>query len=106
MATGRGGLVMDFRTEAAAVTLNRLNTRSGAALAKLGESGCIAIPGGRRLLCLIDGSHLVLMLLLLLATLAMLPFSFLGVWRGPFPLLALSAMFLVSLLVRIVKSFL
>src|SRR5262245_54723730 len=38
----------DFRSEAADATVKRLASTSGAALANLGDSGCVPVPEGRR----------------------------------------------------------
>ena len=95
---------MDFRSEAAAATFQQLNATNGAALAELGESGCLAIPGGRRSLCIIEVSHFIVTLLLLLASLAMLPLALLGGFPRHVIVLVLAVMFVASLLIRLVKS--
>jgi hypothetical protein len=45
---------MDFRTNAAELTFRRTQDSSGATLAQLEESGCVEIPGGRRILCVVE----------------------------------------------------
>jgi hypothetical protein len=98
------GTTADFRSAAAQATIARLNQSPGLALADLGESGCLLIPGGRRVQCLIEIPTLLLSLSTLLCGIVVLPLAWFKIippqWALPILLVGL----FVSLFFRKIKS--
>jgi hypothetical protein len=95
----------DFRDAAAQATINRLNHSPGVALADLGESGCLWIPGGRRVQYLIEIPTLLLSLSTLLCGIVVLPLAWFQILRPywvALPILLVGL--LVSLFFRKFKS--
>jgi hypothetical protein len=98
------GTTPDFRSAAARATIARLNQSPGVALADLGDSGCIPIPGGRRIQYLIELPTLFLSLSTLLCGITVLPLAWFKIispqWAFPILLVGL----FVSLFFRKIKS--
>jgi len=68
----------DFRAEAAAATVANLNDVAADQLAAWGESGCVALPGGRRPLHFLTWPHFILSLVCLLLVIGTWPLRWLG----------------------------
>jgi len=95
---------MDFRPEAAEATLKKLNHPPGTALAELGESGCIPIPGGRRAHCAVELPTVFISTICMLSALLALPVTWAGVLpsRLTYPILLVGLG--IALVLRQIKS--
>jgi len=94
----------DFRSAAAEATVARLNHSPGLSLADVGESGCVPIPGGRRVQCLLELTTLCLSMVCLLSSFLVLPLSWFGIIRLGIALPILLVGLVVSLVFRKIKS--
>lgn len=97
-------MTTDFREAVAAATEQKLERLGLRSLAGLGESGCAAVPGGKRLQYWIDIPHLILAVLCMLSGFTCILLSFLHIMpRQTFFIVMLSAL-AVTLCVRKVKA--
>ena len=102
---------MDFRSEAADATVKRLGSLSGAALAKLGDSGCVPLTGGRPVQLWLAVSQIAVSLVCILCCLGMFLLSLMdAISRGTamlWSLLILAVMLLLRLpAARILRAYL
>ena len=102
---------MDFRSEAADATVKRLGSLSGAALANLGDSGCVPLPRGRSFQLWLAVSQIVISLVCILCCLGLFLLSLKGaISRGTsmlWSLLILAVMLLLRLpAARILRAYL
>ncbi len=95
---------MDFRTEAAEATLARVQNSSATALDALADSGCVPVPGGRRVHWLIELPFVAISLICLFAALSALPLTYAGVLPRNWTLPMLVIGLVISLTFRWVKS--
>ena len=95
---------MDFRANAAESTRALLNRSPGRGVGDLGESGCIPIPGGRRVAWIAEMPVVVIQTACMLCAIGILPLTMMGVvpYRLFFPVLLIG--FGVSLVLRKVKA--
>jgi len=95
---------MDFRTEAANATLRALTNSPGATLAQLTESGCVPVPGGRRVQCIAEVAAIFVSIGCLLVAILVLPLTLLGWFPPRWAAPVLLAGFALTLVTRKAKS--
>lgn len=97
---------MDFRVQAAEATLSRLRDTGKVSPVELDESGCVPVPGGRGIHCVVELSSVFVSTVCLIIAVSALPLTLLGVlslrWMYPILLIGLA----VALVFRKVKSWL
>ncbi len=95
---------MDFRSTIAESTFRRTQDSSGDALVGLGESGCVLVPGGRRVQCLIEIPFLIFTFVAMVGVMAVGILSALNILPTRLRFILLSIGLAISLVSRWVKS--
>jgi hypothetical protein len=94
----------DFRSEAAEATVKRLSTASGAALANLGDSGCVPMPKGRRFQFWMAVVFTGVSFVFILSSLATFPLSSAGMLSRETAMLLLFLLLILSLVTRMPQA--
>jgi hypothetical protein len=95
---------MDFRTEVAVATGQRLAGANAKALVELAGSGCVPVPGGQRALYLVELPHVFISTGCLLLSVAALPLFWMGMLTRPRAFLLLLLLMGSLLMLRMVRG--
>ncbi len=94
----------DFRTEAAAATLNKLNSGEGRSVADLDESGCVLITRGRGLRYAVEAPSFALIIACWLLLLSAVVLAMLGVFSQREAIGVTSVALVLALIFRKIRS--